>query len=163
MMLPTFAAECGLQAHQLLMDICCRCLLSVTQPSNCCRSVADDTRPLHRSIYMLYSISTTPLQVLCGLPLGLGPSASYCIHFFTQSSFRNTCPYHRSLFCCSTSVMSSIPNLSLSSLVGKSVLTPHIHLTILVSLKCHLILFPYKPSLTAMQHTLSHTALEYYV
>jgi len=40
---------------------------------------------------------TTSLQVLFGLPLGLEPSASYSIHFFTQSvsSFRNTCPYHR--------------------------------------------------------------------
>jgi len=40
-------------------------------------------------------------QVLFGLPFGLAPSTSYSIHFFTQSlsSFRNTCPYHRSLFC----------------------------------------------------------------
>ena len=49
------------------------------------------------------SSSTTSLQVLFGLPLGLGPSASYSMHFFTQSSsssFCNTCPYHRDLFCC---------------------------------------------------------------
>ena len=46
---------------------------------------------------------TTSLQVLFGLPLGLGPSTSYSIHFFTQSSsFRNTCPYQRSLLCCNT-------------------------------------------------------------
>jgi len=32
--------------------------------------------------------------------LALGPSTSYAIHFFTQSSsFRNTCLCHRSLFC----------------------------------------------------------------
>ena len=30
--------------------------------------------------------------------------------------FRSTCPYQRSLFCCNTNVMSSIPSLSLSSL-----------------------------------------------
>jgi len=49
-------------------------------------------------------ICTTSLHVLFGLPLGLEPSISYTIHFFTQSvsSFRNTCPYHRNLFCCST-------------------------------------------------------------
>ena len=37
-----------------------------------------------------------------GLPLGLAPSSSYSIHFFTQSlsSFRSTCPYHHNLFCC---------------------------------------------------------------
>ena len=42
------------------------------------------------------SFPTVSLQV------GLAPSTSYCIHFFTRSlsSFRNTCPYHRYLFCC---------------------------------------------------------------
>ena len=60
---------------------------------------------------------TTSLQVLFGLPLGLGPSTSYSMHFFTQSSsaFRSTCPYHSSLFCCNTNAMSSIPSLSLSA------------------------------------------------
>jgi len=45
--------------------------------------------------------STISLQVFFGLPLGLAPSTSYSIHFFTQSlsSFRNTCPHHHSLFC----------------------------------------------------------------
>ena len=72
------------------------------------------------SLWAWQSSRTTPLQVLFGLPLGLGPSASYSMHFFTQSSssFRSTCPYHRSLFCCSTNAMSSIPSLSLSSLLG---------------------------------------------
>jgi len=38
------------------------------------------------------SFCTTSLHVLFGLPLGLDPSTSYSIHFFTQSvsSFRNT-------------------------------------------------------------------------
>ena len=66
--------------------------------------------------------STTSLQVLFGLPLGLGSFTWNLrgMHFFTQSSssFRSTCPYHRSLFCCNTNAMSSIPNLSLSSLLG---------------------------------------------
>jgi len=46
---------------------------------------------------------TVFFQVFFGLPLGLAPSISYSIHFFTQSlsSFRNTCPYHRNLFRCS--------------------------------------------------------------
>ena len=59
------------------------------------------------------------------------------MHFFTQSSssFRSTCPYQRSLFCCNTNAMSSKPSLSLSSLLGSLSfnLTPHIHLTILIS------------------------------
>jgi len=59
------------------------------------------------------------------------------MHFFTQSafSFRNTCSYHHSLFCCCTNVMLSIPNLS-QLLACKSevanlsfTLTPHIYLT----------------------------------
>ena len=49
-----------------------------------------------------------------GLPLGLAPSTSYSIHFFSQSlsSIYSTCPYHRNLFCCSTEIMSSNPSLS---------------------------------------------------
>ena len=56
------------------------------------------------------SSRTTTVQVLFGLPLGLGPSTSYSIHFFTQSSlsFCSTCPHEPSLFCCNTNAMSSI-------------------------------------------------------
>ena len=83
------------------------------------------------------SSRTTSFQVFFGLPLGLEPSTSCSIHFFTQSStsFRNTWPYQRSLFCCSTNAMSSTPSLSLSSLLGSLSfsLRPHIHLTILIS------------------------------
>jgi len=80
---------------------------------------------------------TTSFYVLFGLPLGLEPSISYSIHFFTQSvsSFCSTCPYHRKLFCCSINIISSIPSLSLNSLLGtlSFTLTIHIHLTILIS------------------------------
>jgi len=79
---------------------------------------------------------TISVQVFFGLPLGLAPSTSYSIHFFTQSlsSFRSTCPYHGNLFRCSTEIMSSNPSLSLNSLLGtlSCSFTPHIHLTILV-------------------------------
>ena len=98
---------------------------------------------LPRSIYSLFklrawqSFCTTSFHVLFGLPLGLEPSTSYSIHFFTQSvsSFRSTCPYHCSLFCCSINIISSIPSLSLNSLLGtlSFTLTLHIHLIILVS------------------------------
>ena len=80
------------------------------------------------------------LQVFFGLPLGLAPSASYAIHFFIQSlsSFSSTCPYHCSLFCCSTKIMSYNPSLSLNPLLGtlSCSLTPHIYLTILISASC---------------------------
>jgi len=83
------------------------------------------------------SFSTISVQVFFGLPLGLAPSTSYSIHFFTQSlpSFRSTCPYHHNLFCCSTEMMSSNPSLSVNPLLGtlSCSLTPHIHLTILIS------------------------------
>ena len=66
----------------------------------------------------LQSFSTISLQVFFGLALGLAPSTSYSIHFFTQSSFRSTCPYHRNLFCCSTEIMSTNPGPPLNSLLG---------------------------------------------
>ena len=58
------------------------------------------------------SFCTTCLHVLLGLPLGLEPSTSYSIHFFTQSvsSFRNTCPCHHNLFCCSINIIGSRPS-----------------------------------------------------
>ena len=82
------------------------------------------------------SFCTTSLHVCFGLPLGLEPSTSYSIHFFTQSvsSFHSTCPYHHNLFCCSINTI-SIPSLSLNSLLGilSFTLTLHIHLTTLIS------------------------------
>ena len=64
------------------------------------------------------SLCTTSNHVLFNLPLGL--STSYSIHFFSQSlsSFHNTCPYRRNLFCCSTEIMSTIPSLSLMKRIG---------------------------------------------
>ena len=83
------------------------------------------------------SFCTTSLHVFFGLPLGLEPSTSYSIHFFTQSVsyFRSTCPYLRNLFCCSINIMSPIPSLSFNSLLRtlSFTLTLHIHLTILIS------------------------------
>ena len=83
------------------------------------------------------SFCTTSFHVLFGLPLGLEPSTSYSIHLSTQSVsyFRNICPYHRNLFCCSIKIISSILSLSLNSLLGtlSFTLTLHIHLTILIS------------------------------
>ena len=57
--------------------------------------------PVQSTCFTVFS--TISLQVFFGLPLGLAPSTSYSIHFFTQSlsSFHITCPYHRNLFCCS--------------------------------------------------------------
>ena len=87
--------------------------------------------------HALQSFFTISLLVFFGLHLGLAPSTSYSIHFFTQSlsSFCNTCPYHRNLFCYSTEIMSSNPSLSLNSLLGTLFcnFTQHIHLTILIS------------------------------
>ena len=73
----------------------------------------------------LQSLCTTSNHVLFGLPLGMEPTTSYSIHFFAQSlsSFHNTCPYHRNLFCCSTDIMSTIPSLSLSSLTDTLIIT----------------------------------------
>ena len=45
------------------------------------------------NLHAWQSFCTTSLQVLFWLPLGLEPSTSYSIHFFTQSvsAFRSTC------------------------------------------------------------------------
>ena len=58
-----------------------------------------------------------------------------CISLPNHHLFCNTFPYRRSLFCCNTSVMSSICSLFLSCLLGNLsfTLTLHIHLTILIS------------------------------
>jgi len=87
--------------------------------------------------HALQSFSTISLQVFFGLPVGLAPSTSYSIHFFTQwlSYFRNTCPYHCNLFLCSIEIMSSYPSLSLKPLLEilSCSFTTHIHLTIVIS------------------------------
>ena len=79
-------------------------------------------RSMASSLFILrawQSSCTTYLQVLFGLPLGLGHSTSYSIHFFTQSSssFRSICPYQCSLSA-AIPMLSSIPSLSLNSLLG---------------------------------------------
>ena len=75
-----------------------------------------DHHPIFISFHLLRSVAsslfklrawqsfcTTSLHVLFGPPLGLEPCTSYYIHFFNESvsSFCNTCPYYRNLFCCS--------------------------------------------------------------
>ena len=94
-------------------------------------------------LLLLYALCfTISLRVLFGLPLRLGPCTSYSMHFFTQppSSFCNTCPYYHSLFCCSTNVMSHIPNLS-QLLTWKSVFYLNATHSHLCTLNCHLIFF----------------------
>ena len=103
------------------------------------------------------SFSRTSLQVPFGFPLGLWPSTSYYIYFLTQSSsFCNTCSYHRSLFWCSTNVMSSIPNLSLSSLLGHLYFTlmPHIHLTTLISARWSATSFSFLTGQVSLPHNI---------
>jgi len=80
------------------------------------------------------SFSTISVQFFFGLLLGLAPSTSYSIHFFTQS-LSSFCPYHHNLFCCSSENMSSNPSLPLNSLLGtvSCSFMPRIHLTILIS------------------------------
>ena len=95
----------------------------------------------------LQSFSTISLQVFFGLPRDLAPSTSYSIHFFIQSlsSFRSTCPYHRSLFCCSTEIMSSNPSLSLSLST--------------LYLELHLVWYQTKDSISTVMYTSHHHRL----
>jgi len=80
-------------------------------------------RSMASSLFNLHtwqSFFTISLQVFFGLPLGLAPLTSYCVHFFAQSlsSSCSTCPYHCNLFRCSTEIMPSNPSLSLNPLLG---------------------------------------------
>jgi len=116
--------------------------------------------------HALQSFSTISLQVFFGLPLALVPSTSYSIHFFTQSlsSFRNTCPYHRNLFCCSTEIISSNPSLPVNSLLGtlSCNFIPHIHLTILISALWSATSFSFLTGLVSLPcNILLHTQLLY--
>jgi len=117
-------------------------LLCAGVPLRNCSFIHPDHQPFFISFIRLLQYTccltvfcTTSLQVVFGLLLGLEPSTSYSIHFFTQSlsSFCNTCPYHRNLFCCSTEIMSSIPSLCLNSLLGTLSFISYIHLTTLIS------------------------------
>jgi len=82
------------------------------------------------------SFCTKSLHFLFGLPLGLEPSTSYSIHFFTHSVSSQHMPISSQPFCCSINIISSIPSLSLNSLLGtlSFTLTLHIHLTNDISL-----------------------------
>ena len=90
------------------------------------------------------SFCTTSVHVLFGLPIGIEPSTSYSIRFFIQSvsSFHNTCPYHHNLLGCSIKIVSSIPSLSLNSLLGILSFTLTLHtvnqysVTILLYYQC---------------------------
>jgi len=100
---------------------------------------------LHLQWSMASSVHFTCLTILSD-NLSPGPlwssswswTLNFILHTFlpqSSSSFRSTCPYQCSLFCYKTNAMSSITSHSLSSLLGNLSfsLTPHIHLTILIS------------------------------
>ena len=82
---------------------------------------------------LFHNLSPSPLWSSCW-----SWTLYFILHAFLHPViifFHNKHPYDCSLFCCNTNAMSSIPNLSLSSLLGylSFSLTPHIHLTIIIS------------------------------
>jgi len=107
------------------------------------RSIASSLFKLHA----WQSFCTTSFYVLFGLPLGLEPSTSYSVHFFTKSvfCFRCICPYHRNLFCCSINIILSIPGqlLTWNSIFYLNITYPSDH-SHFCSLKCHLIFRPHR-------------------
>jgi len=64
--------------------------------------------PVQITFLAIFLHNLSPRPFWSGLTLGLEPSTSYSIHFFTQSasSFRNTWPFHRILLCCSIKIIS---------------------------------------------------------
>ena len=86
------------------------------------------------SLHAWQSSFTTSLQVLFGLPLGLGPSTSYSMHFFTQHYLLFAAHAHTNAACCAV-MLCHLYLVSLSVLyLGICLsLVPHIHRTILIS------------------------------
>ena len=100
--------------------------------------------------------ATSYLQVLFGLPLGLEPSTSYSMHFFTHLSF--FAMHAHSVATC----FALVPRLCHIFLVSLTALDLelyllHIHHFHLCLVKCHFIFFSYRPGITSMQHATSHT------
>ena len=94
------------------------------------RSIASSLFKLHA----WQSFCTTSFYVLFGLPLGLEPSTSYSVHFFTKWVFFFAAFAHTIATC--FAVVSILYYLFLvNSLLGtlSFTLTLHIHLTILIS------------------------------
>src|SRR5580658_7364688 len=83
------------------------------------------------------SSSTHSIQVFLPLPLRLAPTTDISLHFDTPSSslLRSTCPNHRSLLRTTRSATPTMPNRSNNScdLFLSFSDTPHIHLTIILS------------------------------
>jgi len=115
------------------------------------------------NLHAWQSFCTTSLLVLFGLPLGLEPSTSYT-DIFSSSN-------HCLLFATHAHIIATrfavLPRLYHPFLVPRQLftwtlifylnITHRSHHSHPCPLKCHLIFFPYRPSLTSMQHTTSHT------
>ena len=87
------------------------------------------------------------------------PLLHFPINFFTQSSsFHNTCPYHQSLLvpmlCHLLLISLSTPYLESVFYLNTTHPSDHSDLCLL---NYHIIFFPYRPHLTSMQQTASHT------
>jgi len=107
----------------------------------------------------LIVFSTISVQVSFGLPLGLTPSTSYSIHFFSQSLsfFCSTCHTVTTCFAMILRlfhlILDSQP-FTWNSILLLNTISDHSHLC---PLNCRLIFLSYGPGLTSMQHTTLHT------
>jgi len=106
-------------------------------------------------------LSTTYLQVLFDLHVGLGPSTLYFIHFFSHNLIFAThahsiaaCFAVVPMLCRLFLISLSPPNLEICLYPNATHPSDHSHFC---SLMCHVIFFPYRPGLTSMQHSVSHT------
>ena len=113
------------------------------RPSLSASSIFHEPQHHPCSIHVLDNLSVQPLTVSSSAylwvwsPLLHTPyTSSPILH---TSSFRNTCPYHRSLFCCSSDIMSTIRSLSLNCFIEIHATHPPDH-SHLCPLKCHIFL-----------------------
>jgi len=92
------------------------------------------------SNYVLGNLFVQPLSMFSLVCLLVWSPPPHIPYISSMSSFRSTCPYHRSLFCCSINIISSIPSLSLNSLHGTLSFTSLVAAIVLCSL-CQCCLF----------------------
>lgn len=116
------------------------------------------------SLYSLQIMLITSIHTFLRLPCAFLPYSSNSLHAFTQSSsdLRPICPNHCSLFRLKASTTLSIPSLYRKSAFVNLFcrVTPHVHLTILISaLQFSLTFSCYCPSLSHIHHAISYTCL----
>ena len=130
---------------------CCCCIYYDPRHPPCSTYMLDSPfrQPLSRSSLVFLLVLDPLLHTLCI------SSPSHHLIFATHAHTITACFVVVPVLCHLFLISLSAPCLEICLFT----LMPHIHLTILISaqLKCHHVFLPYRPGLTSMQRTASHT------